>query len=855
LQLAILQAKGQTYNNLEHVIVHNSDDYEANECARKAKIYLEKEARVSREAGDGVRIEPIFIEKKATEKSMSLGDLRNYGLEKCTGKYVVVWDDDDLYSKKRVEVQVKAIKARAGHGIVASSLLNLHVNEINSRGLNANPPRLPRRFLIHDRQHTGWEPSLCCLLEAMPKYDNKDTAEDTRVVNELSEKKKLHVMECHDMYIYMRQGGNAAAAELEEPWWHDRQKTFDLHDMIQLVLEFGIIPEFLAKPLLERGIDAMPMDPPHGHLQVKAGKIFGESGEEVQIHGMSLFWSQWKRKYWNHKVLAWLQKDWNINVVRAAMGVEDDRGYMEKPEMNEEAVTEVVLSCLALGLYVVIDWHSHKAIDTKERKTAAKTFFESVAKRFGRYPHVIFETWNEPDRGYSWDEHVKPFHIELNDIIRQHSDNIIAVSVPMWSQKVEAVLTSGLPPHDNLVISMHGYMCNESHVHALMNSASNMLKNKYAIMVTEWGPTHPENKHPLKKRLSDVWVGFLNYNQISHITWSVSDKDGEHLSTLSRDASCEGEWDAQSLTETGKYVRELHRTRQPAITEPYLTEAISQLTAYATAHGFNVFWPGSGEIHHVQDRGDNHKVHEQPTVTDDTLLTACQCEDGRLVFWAENGQICEMHSGKWNKWAWGTTRHTHAPIRKTTKLSACIARGHFCVFWAADGEIHEMHKGNYNGWKYEFTSHKQPTVTKETQVTACQCEDGRLVFWAGDGQIYEMGSGNWNNWTWDTSKHNNIPIKEGTKLSSCMSRSCYRVFWAADGKIHEMHKGTYNCFEQWEFTSHKQPTVRNHTLLTACQCENRVAVFSISGGNINIEQHSGKHSSWKWCAGACSYIF
>jgi hypothetical protein len=36
------------------------------------------------------------------------------------------------------------------------------------------------------------------------------------------------------------------------------------------------------------------VDPPYGKLSVKGTKLVGSSGQEVALHGMSLFWSQCK---------------------------------------------------------------------------------------------------------------------------------------------------------------------------------------------------------------------------------------------------------------------------------------------------------------------------------------------------------------------------------------------------------------------------------------------------------------------------------------------------------------------------------------------------------------------------------
>ena len=61
----------------------------------------------------------------------------------------------------------------------------------------------------------------------------------------------------------------------------------------------------------------------HGTLKVSQGKIIGTNDNEpVQLAGMSLFWSLWEgERFYNKKVVNWLVDDWNITVIRAALGV------------------------------------------------------------------------------------------------------------------------------------------------------------------------------------------------------------------------------------------------------------------------------------------------------------------------------------------------------------------------------------------------------------------------------------------------------------------------------------------------------------------------------------------------------
>jgi len=87
----------------------------------------------------------------------------------------------------------------------------------------------------------------------------------------------------------------------------------------------------------------------HGLLKVKGNRIVDQHGEEVQLRGMSMFWSQWKGKYYTPQVVKWLVEDWNINVVRVAIAV-DQGGYATDKKEMDKAVT-VIQAAIDLGIY------------------------------------------------------------------------------------------------------------------------------------------------------------------------------------------------------------------------------------------------------------------------------------------------------------------------------------------------------------------------------------------------------------------------------------------------------------------------------------------------------------------------
>lgn len=130
----------------------------------------------------------------------------------------------------------------------------------------------------------------------------------------------------------------------------------------------------------------------HGKLKVVGTQLQDEHGKAVVLRGMSFGWSNFWPKFYNAEAVNWLHKDWNCTVLRAAMGVDPAKGYIQDPEGSKELITKVVDAAIKEGIYVIIDFHSHNI-----RLNEAKTFFTEMAKKYGKQPNVIYEIYNEPD--------------------------------------------------------------------------------------------------------------------------------------------------------------------------------------------------------------------------------------------------------------------------------------------------------------------------------------------------------------------------------------------------------------------------------------------------------------------------
>lgn len=205
-----------------------------------------------------------------------------------------------------------------------------------------------------------------------------------------------------------------------------------------------------------------------------------------------------------------------MTVIRAAMGIEHG-GYLENSWAEKQRMEAVIDAAIAEGIYVVIDWHDHNAEQHVEQ---AKAFFSEMARKYGGYPNVLFELYNEPVH-QSWSGTIKPYHEAVIPVIRQHTKNIIILGTRLWSQEVDEA-SRDRARGENLAYTVHFYA--NTHRQSLRNKVSAALANGVAIFATEWGTCDASGDGTLDLGETQAWLNFFAQHHISDANWAVSDK-------------------------------------------------------------------------------------------------------------------------------------------------------------------------------------------------------------------------------------------------------------------------------------------------------------------------------------------
>jgi endoglucanase len=287
-------------------------------------------------------------------------------------------------------------------------------------------------------------------------------------------------------------------------------------------------------------------------LSVKGNRILA-GGEPASFAGNSLFWSNtgWGgEKFYTAGAVKWLKADWKTTIVRAAMGVDAPGGYLEDPEDNLARVRAVVDAGIANDLYVIIDWHSHRA---ERHRGEAVAFFERMAREYGSRNHVIYEIYNEPLQ-ISWSGQIKPYAVAVIAAIRAiDPDNLIVVGTPSWSQDVDSAAADPIAG-TNIAYALHFYA--GTHGQSLRNKAQKALDLGAALFVTEWGSVNANGDGAVATSETTAWMQFLKARGISHLNWAVNDKN-EGASALVPGASPAGSWPANQLTPSGAFARQI----------------------------------------------------------------------------------------------------------------------------------------------------------------------------------------------------------------------------------------------------------------------------------------------------------
>jgi len=321
----------------------------------------------------------------------------------------------------------------------------------------------------------------------------------------------------------------------------------------------------------------------HGALRIANGTVVDKSGTPTQLAGMSLFWSGWAGQFYNRKTVSWLASNWNVSVVRAAIGVDGSGNYLDSlnngAPANLKRADSVIQAAIDNGIYVIIDWHDHYAINHTAKSVE---FFQRMATKWGQHPNVIYEIYNEPMgsqaktattpavKAIPWAQ-IEAYSDTVIAAIRAiDASNLVLVGNPSWDQNPSIASGSFLnDKYTNLAYTLHFYA--GSHGAALREEGNAALDAGLALFLSEWGTSNADGGGGTDKKVylaeSQAWLDWAKTRNLSWCNWSVVNKS-ESSAALLPIAGARGWWDDTVISPSGLWVRDQIRALNWGYTYP-----------------------------------------------------------------------------------------------------------------------------------------------------------------------------------------------------------------------------------------------------------------------------------------------
>lgn len=324
-------------------------------------------------------------------------------------------------------------------------------------------------------------------------------------------------------------------------------------------------------------LNTTPVDK-YGWLTVSGSSIKStKTGKKIALRGASFGWHNWWPRFYNSGAVIELKNNFNVNVVRAAMGIDPkpdytNRGYLNNPVVAKDYISKVVNAAIEQGIYVIIDWHCHDIITQTHGDITANAveFFSEMAVKYKNTPNVIFEIFNEPRGGgatgdpdrVTWAQ-IKTYAQKVIQAIRDNgANNLILLGTPNWGSDITSVVQDPLQNVTNVAYTIHFYSnSGGSTPQSVSTYQLNYRKRVKAaldagipVFVSECAGMEASGDGKINYDTWYAWVEFMNNNYLSWVAWSVADKD-ETCSMLMKTATDSGPWPDEVIKDWGKLIK------------------------------------------------------------------------------------------------------------------------------------------------------------------------------------------------------------------------------------------------------------------------------------------------------------
>ena len=295
----------------------------------------------------------------------------------------------------------------------------------------------------------------------------------------------------------------------------------------------------------------------HGKLSVQkvdgyaAPIMVDQNGVPTQLRGASTHGMHWFPQYVNQNAFQTLRDDWGINMVRLVCYPRDvgSVGYLTGGDSTKQQLDTLIQNgvdyATKLGMYALVDWHVH-AYNPNEYLKEAKIFFTKYATMYKDHDNVLYEICNEPTGTNWYSGNGKDLYTYCSEVIKTiraiDPDAIIICGTNTWSQDVDQVAAKPMKAlgYENIMYTFHFYSA--THKENLMKKVRLATKDGTPIFVTEFGICSADGN------------GSYDTENISFACWSYSNCNEKSAYFKSSCSNAGGDWTADDLTTTGKWL-------------------------------------------------------------------------------------------------------------------------------------------------------------------------------------------------------------------------------------------------------------------------------------------------------------
>lgn len=255
-----------------------------------------------------------------------------------------------------------------------------------------------------------------------------------------------------------------------------------------------------------------------GNLKVEGAQLKNRFGENIQLRGLSANDMKYSDAI-THDNLKYLRDEWDLNIFRVPIDVEED-SYINNEEEYYENIKNIINICKDLDIYIMIDWNIKENEENLIYEDEAKEFFNKITTDYKNEKNIIYEISNETEFG--WEDTIYPYSEKMIQTIRNNSeDAVIIIGMPNKSTDVYSPIRKKLE-YKNIMYGFNFYTATNGY--DLMYNFDIAQEEKIPLFVTQWGTCEDTKDGNISSYMSEMWIDKLNDKNVSWINYSYSYK-------------------------------------------------------------------------------------------------------------------------------------------------------------------------------------------------------------------------------------------------------------------------------------------------------------------------------------------